>query len=164
MATQVPTSSNPPVSTLVKGIVDDLGDLIKQQFRFARTELKADIRKSAGAIALLASGAGIAILGGLFLCLMLVHLLHWLTVPAGYEPDPARLPLWSCYAIVGGLFLAAGASLVFAGVKKFRSFNPLPDQTVDTLKENVQWIRSEEHTSELQSLRHLVCRLLLEKT
>src|SRR5205814_7162058 len=25
------------------------------------------------------------------------------------------------------------------------------------------WKRSEEHTSELQSLRHLVCRLLLEK-
>src|SRR5947199_5431507 len=25
------------------------------------------------------------------------------------------------------------------------------------------WHRSEEHTSELQSLRHLVCRLLLEK-
>src|SRR5262245_63967779 len=25
------------------------------------------------------------------------------------------------------------------------------------------WFRSEEHTSELQSLRHLVCRLLLEK-
>src|SRR5205814_7920493 len=25
------------------------------------------------------------------------------------------------------------------------------------------WRRSEEHTSELQSLRHLVCRLLLEK-
>src|SRR5205814_10680332 len=28
---------------------------------------------------------------------------------------------------------------------------------------NVQLTRSEEHTSELQSLRHLVCRLLLEK-
>src|SRR5438045_4776443 len=26
-----------------------------------------------------------------------------------------------------------------------------------------RWWRSEEHTSELQSLRHLVCRLLLEK-
>src|SRR5947199_6478539 len=26
-----------------------------------------------------------------------------------------------------------------------------------------RWPRSEEHTSELQSLRHLVCRLLLEK-
>src|SRR5262245_62929953 len=28
---------------------------------------------------------------------------------------------------------------------------------------NMSKIRSEEHTSELQSLRHLVCRLLLEK-
>src|SRR5437899_6938574 len=27
----------------------------------------------------------------------------------------------------------------------------------------IGWLRSEEHTSELQSLRHLVCRLLLEK-
>src|SRR5947208_9001604 len=27
----------------------------------------------------------------------------------------------------------------------------------------VQWLRSEEHTSELQSPDHLVCRLLLEK-
>src|SRR5205814_8000513 len=31
------------------------------------------------------------------------------------------------------------------------------------LMENVPAYRSEEHTSELQSLRHLVCRLLLEK-
>src|ERR1035438_10688467 len=29
--------------------------------------------------------------------------------------------------------------------------------------EKGSWPRSEEHTSELQSLRHLVCRLLLEK-
>src|SRR5437899_6036091 len=29
--------------------------------------------------------------------------------------------------------------------------------------ERVRKLRSEEHTSELQSLRHLVCRLLLEK-
>src|ERR1039458_3842622 len=28
---------------------------------------------------------------------------------------------------------------------------------------NIRETRSEEHTSELQSLRHLVCRLLLEK-
>src|SRR5258705_7741030 len=32
-----------------------------------------------------------------------------------------------------------------------------------TPKEALKALRSEEHTSELQSLRHLVCRLLLEK-
>src|SRR5258705_6211405 len=40
-----------------------------------------------------------------------------------------------------------------------------PDEleTVDTRHDEVGDDRSEEHTSELQSLRHLVCRLLLEK-
>src|SRR5437899_6246097 len=33
----------------------------------------------------------------------------------------------------------------------------------NTCWETASGIRSEEHTSELQSLRHLVCRLLLEK-
>src|SRR5205814_5482749 len=37
-------------------------------------------------------------------------------------------------------------------------------QSADAGQETVQYFwRSEEHTSELQSLRHLVCRLLLEK-
>src|SRR5205814_7774434 len=36
------------------------------------------------------------------------------------------------------------------------------DEGEKNLKEAAQ-VRSEEHTSELQSLRHLVCRLLLEK-
>src|SRR5947199_6704548 len=31
------------------------------------------------------------------------------------------------------------------------------------LRDSSERLRSEEHTSELQSLRHLVCRLLLEK-
>src|SRR5262245_62835338 len=34
---------------------------------------------------------------------------------------------------------------------------------VEFAKQTKEPLRSEEHTSELQSLRHLVCRLLLEK-
>src|SRR5262245_63333973 len=36
-------------------------------------------------------------------------------------------------------------------------------QMESRLREEIEVARSEEHTSELQSLRHLVCRLLLEK-
>src|SRR5258705_8688016 len=36
-------------------------------------------------------------------------------------------------------------------------------QGIGFLRTELPTIRSEEHTSELQSLRHLVCRLLLEK-
>lgn len=138
MSTPVHAPPEPGLSTLVKGIVDDIGDLIKQQFQFAQTEIKTDLRKSKEAVTALAIGAGVAVLGGLMLCFMLVHLLHWLAAPAG--TDPSSLPLWSCYAIVGVLFLGGGGALILAGKKKFDSFNPLPDQTAESLKENVQWI------------------------
>src|ERR1035441_6437158 len=41
--------------------------------------------------------------------------------------------------------------------------DPPQAATSAKLRADLQFIRSEEHTSELQSLRHLVCRLLLEK-
>src|SRR5205814_2074934 len=53
------------------------------------------------------------------------------------------------------------SALYFSGLKQRGLYG------IDySLKENLtvhDFMRSEEHTSELQSLRHLVCRLLLEK-
>src|SRR3712207_7972938 len=34
---------------------------------------------------------------------------------------------------------------------------------LDSSERRLRWVRSEEHTSELQSRQYLVCRLLLEK-
>jgi hypothetical protein len=138
MATQVPTTSEPGVGTLLRGIVNDIGDLVKQQIQFARAEVKADIHKSKEALTLLALVAGSAFAGVLFFGLMLVHLLHWLTAPSG--ADLSSLPLWGCHAIVTGLFFVVAAGLFFAEKKMFGSFNPLPVETVQTAKENVEWI------------------------
>src|SRR5262245_63065166 len=44
-----------------------------------------------------------------------------------------------------------------------RAFIRRQPVTPDAILKNARIVRSEEHTSELQSLRHLVCRLLLEK-
>jgi hypothetical protein len=138
MATQVPTSAEPGFATLVREIVNDIGGLVKQEIKFARAEIKADLRKTKEAVTLLAMGAGSAFLGVILLALTAVYLLHWLTAPAG--ADPASVPLWGCYAIVTVVFLGAGAGLLMAGKKRFDSFTPLPVQTVQTVKENVEWI------------------------
>src|SRR5437899_9288131 len=63
-----------------------------------------------------------------------------------------RLPRVLGAALVGGALATAGALL--QGLLR----NPLADPFVTGTS-----ARSEENTSELQSLRHLVCRLLLEK-
>src|SRR5258705_6989800 len=54
-------------------------------------------------------------------------------------------------------FKAAGPTLNFEIVAVCDIWNRRRDEGVAEIE------RSEEHTSELQSLRHLVCRLLLEK-
>src|SRR5262245_63954446 len=48
--------------------------------------------------------------------------------------------------------------------RRCTKFTPAPKYRSRACCEScTHWNRSEEHTSELQSLRHLVCRLLLEK-
>src|SRR5258708_23063671 len=58
--------------------------------------------------------------------------------------------LWSPIAII------AGAVLLVYAVVRAPAMIAIGDQ-------RFRWMRSEEHTSELQSPDHLVCRLLLEK-
>jgi hypothetical protein len=132
MASDVQASSDTSVTGLVTGIIHDVQELFKQQVALLKHEVREDVRRTGIAAAVLAGGAGVLSLGILLLCFMVVHLLSW-----AFYPD---LPLWISYLIVGGVFTLAGAALLYAGKKKLDSFNPLPDESAEALKENVQWI------------------------
>jgi len=138
MTSEPRSTAEPSTTSLLSGIISDFGDLIKQEIRFAQAEFKSDLRKTREAATTLGIGIGVASLSGLLLAWMLVHLLHWATSPI--DLDPARLPLWACFGIVGAVFGAVGGGLILSSLKKFQSFNPLPDKTAQSLKENVQWI------------------------
>src|SRR5947199_4359015 len=65
-------------------------------------------------------------------------------------------------------FFATSSEALHSGYRPCLRCHPMdPDQSppklIARLRAEVDRARSEEHTSELQSLRHLVCRLLLEK-
>src|SRR2546425_6724159 len=64
------------------------------------------------------------------------------------------IPVWF---FVGFLLLVYGFLILVSGLAEWSH----PSNTV--LAEKHAPVRSEEHTSELQSLAYLVCRLLLEK-
>jgi len=136
---QSATAEPAAITGLIGGIISDLGDLIRQEIRFAKAEVKADFGKTKEAATALAIGVGAASVAGLLLLWMLVHLLHWLTTPEASR-DPATLPLWACFGIVGGVIGVVAAVLVGGAITKFKSFNPLPDETAKSLEENVKWI------------------------
>jgi len=122
--------SDQSVTALVTGIVNDAQELIRQQFALLRAEVREDFRKTREAALVMAAGGAVALLGALLLVLALPLFLAW-AVPA--------VPLWAWFAIVGAVLAAAGGGLVYGGVRKLESFNPLPDQTVQALRENVRW-------------------------
>jgi len=140
MATNVPDSCRsaealPPagetsVTSLVTGIVNDAQELLKQQVALLKHDIRSDIRQAKEALTSLAVGGATAALGAILLSFMLVHLLYWL-VPA--------VPLWGWFGIVGAAVTIIGAILIYAGVRRMTELNPLPENTVEAMRENLRW-------------------------
>src|SRR3989441_5468073 len=115
------------------------------------------------------SPTGAILLGGIAGVIVVfgAELLEWLRIddPIGAVPVHGMCGIWGTLSL--GLFacgkygatgpLAADNSAPLAGLFYGGGLAVLKAQAVGSL------IRSEEHTSELQSLAYLVCRLLLEK-
>jgi len=138
MATEVQNRSEPSLSSLVGGIVNDVQDLIKQQLQLTRKEIEDDLRKTRDAAVLFGVGIGISLLSAISFCLMFAHLLHWLTAPHG--TDPAAFPLWACHGVVGAALVIIGGVLVCTGKQKMKAVDPLHNPATQALKENVQWM------------------------
>src|SRR5438046_4677032 len=71
----------------------------------------------------------------------------------------AEEPQGICHWDVPGCWFSSTTGLLWAAVVVGNSVSPTSAAKQNTWSTN----RSEEHTSELQSLTNLVCRLLLEK-
>jgi protein-S-isoprenylcysteine O-methyltransferase Ste14 len=119
-------SEQASVTTLVSGILSDVQQLLAQQTRLLRLEIREDLRKARTGAIFLGAGLGVAAVGGLLLCVMLPLLLQTLT----------DWPQWVCFGIFGILFLFIGAGAAYAAAKKFQDAATLSESTT-TLKENL---------------------------
>jgi len=131
MASDVHTGTEASVTGLVTGIINDAQELFKQQVQLLKHEVKEDIRKTRDAGMILGLGIGVGFVGATLLAFMLAHLLAW--------AEPA-MPLWACYGICGAILFAVGAGICYAGAMKLKTINPLPNESAQILKENVQWM------------------------
>ena len=133
MADRIPADTSPSVASLLGGIASDLQTLVRQEVSLAKAEILREWDKAKAAAGAMAVGAAVLALGGLFLCLTVVALLH----------EVAGLPWWASFLIVGGVFAVLGAVLFFTGRNKAAQVNVVPPQTAETMRENVQWIRNQ---------------------
>ncbi len=120
------SASDNNTDSIVKGIMDDAGQLIEKQFELLRSELGQELGKVQKAATSLGAGAGLVGLAGILGAMGVVHFVH----------EATRLPLWLCYGLGAGLCGAAGTGLVTTGVSQAADVQLIPPRTAQTLRDD----------------------------
>ena len=119
------------VPELLGNIVENLQQIIRSEFTLAKVE----IQEKASAASKPATTLGVGFLLGLyglgFLLLAAVYALS-IVMAAGFAA-----------LIVGGVLALVSLALVISSVKKLKTLRPVPEKTIQTLKEDVQWAKEQ---------------------
>jgi hypothetical protein len=106
--------------------------LIQQEIQLARTELAQNVSRMTGSVTMIVAG-GLIAYGGL---LAIVAAVVLALIAVGLAP-------WAA-ALLGGFVIAGiGYALVRAGLAAFRPMDLAPRQTIETLKEDARWLKTQ---------------------
>jgi hypothetical protein len=122
-----------PLSALMGDMVSDMGTLVRQEIALAKVETKEELVKAGQAAGM---GAGAALAGHMAL-LFLSFALAWLLAQA--------MNTALAFLIVGIIYAATAGLLALGARKRAQAIHPVPEQTVETLKEDVQWAKAQKN-------------------
>jgi Na+/melibiose symporter-like transporter len=128
MATRIDEDRS--VGQLLGDATRELQQLMRKELELAKAEIKEEVQRATAA----GKGFGAAAFAGFFALIMLSFAAAWaLTaiIPTG----------WAFFA-VGMVYAIFAAVMALWGRKQLKEFHPVPEETVETLKEDVQWLKS----------------------
>ena len=117
------------VPEVLQDIVGNLQEIIRSEFRLAKTELKEEASRAAKPVATFGGGLVLGFYGIGFLLLASVYGLSM--VMAG----------WLAALIVGAVLAVVAMGLMSSSSKKLKRVNPTPNKTMRSIEENVQWAK-----------------------
>lgn len=125
------------VARLLGEVVADAQHLVRKELELARHEVKVEVDKARQGAMTLGIGMGVALIGALLLCFMLVHLLVAI----------ALIEFWLSYLIVGGILTLIGVGLLSWGSSRLKHVDPTPQRAVDNVRKDVAWIQEQSPSS-----------------
>jgi len=116
---------------LIQNIVSDLQGLVRSEIQLAKTELKEDATQTGRASALLVGGMVLAFYAVGFLLLTAVYALA------------TAMSDWLAALIVGVVVAVVAGILAMLGYQRIKQVNLMPEQTVETVREDVEWVKQQ---------------------
>jgi len=124
-----PSSKQRPITSILHEVGAHLTEILRSEVRLARVEVEHDAKKVAAAGAVLGIGAVLALYAVGFMLLGAVYAIA------------QTLTLWASSLIVGGGVGILAAILLILGRKKMRVASLRPDTTIESVQENVTWLK-----------------------
>jgi uncharacterized membrane protein len=123
-------AANTSPGQLASEVAKDMSTLVRQEVALAKAELQQEA-KTAGTAVGAFGGAGFA---GYFV-------LVFLSLAGMYGLD-AVMPIGWAALIVAAVWAVIAAVFAVIGRRKMKGFNPKPERTIETVKEDVQWAKT----------------------
>lgn len=123
--------SSRTIADVVEDVVANVQSLIRAEFRLAKTEISEEATKAGRAAGLLAGGGVAALFATWLLLLTILFALAKI------------MPMWSAALVLCILMAALTAVLIVTGRKRFKTVHAKPEKTIESIKENVAWVKSQ---------------------
>ena len=118
-------------SDLLQEIIRNVQEIVRSEVRLAKTEIREEVVKTKASLVLLGAGALTGFFAILFLLLMIASALA------------SVMPNWAAALVVGGALAVAAGVMLMGGLKSFQRIHPVPERTVETVKENIEWAKQQ---------------------
>jgi len=119
------------IGELVKDLASQTSTLVRQEIKLAQAEVTQKGKVAGKGAGMLVGAAVTALLGLGALTALLIIVLD------------SFMPLWLAAAIVMLLWFAVAAVLAMSGKKALQAATPPAPQTVETVKEDIQWAKTQ---------------------
>jgi hypothetical protein len=117
------------ISDVLQDILRNLQEIVRSEVRLAKVEFRDEAKHAVSSAVWLAAGTIGALSAWAFGLWSIAFALS------------TRMPMWGATLVIGAVLACAAAVLIAGGVRRVKRINPVPERTIATIKENVEWIR-----------------------
>lgn len=125
------------VADLVRELRDESSTLLRQEVALAKTEMSEKLNKAVRNTTAVAVGSAVLYGGFLMLLIAAGAALTLLIAEWGWEINS----LWLGPLIVGVIAALIGYAMMQKGISTLKEESPVPEKTVQSLKEDKQWMQ-----------------------
>jgi uncharacterized membrane protein YqjE len=117
------------IAEAFRSVICDLQELLRAEVRLAKAEVSENVDRAKRAGGLIGAAAAVGLFAGMSLLATCIAALA------------TAIPVWAAGLIMTVVLAGGGTFLYSRGMARLRNFHTFPEQTVETVQEDVEWLK-----------------------